>query len=124
MQPQLGVLPSLQSSNGRGPAFYSPYLACQPNGGSNGGYGGVGLANTSTSDSLDMDCLQLTNSTRYKFNLYPYGYDTRNIFQGSGGSCVSSTFPSGSTGSGGGAFLAYTTNIIFQGVINASGLAG
>lgn len=50
---------------------------CFANGGSNSGYGGIGL-NTNNS-KLD-DCMFLTNSTRFMFDLYPYGYLLTNLY--------------------------------------------
>ncbi|CAD8126881.1 unnamed protein product [Paramecium sonneborni] len=73
----------INQGNARGPEFINYNQNCFGNGGSNSGYGGIGL---NIGDSILNDCKFLANSTRFMFNLYPYGYLLTNLYQGSGGS--------------------------------------
>ena len=59
---------------GRGPLFYSMNTVCGGNGGSNSGYGGVGLFMNEedilqtcdiSNQSFNQQCLYLTNTTRF-----------------------------------------------------------
>ncbi|CAD8192851.1 unnamed protein product [Paramecium octaurelia] len=75
----------INQGNARGPEFINYNQKCFANGGSNSGYGGIGL---NASNSYLGDCIFLTNSTRFMFDLYPYGYLITNLYQGSGGSSV------------------------------------
>ncbi|CAK63469.1 unnamed protein product (macronuclear) [Paramecium tetraurelia] len=75
----------INQGNARGPEFINYNQKCFANGGSNSGYGGIGL---NIGDSYLNDCIFLTNSTRFMFDLYPYGYLLTNLYQGSGGSSV------------------------------------
>ncbi|CAD8201851.1 unnamed protein product [Paramecium pentaurelia] len=75
----------INQGNARGPEFVNYNQKCYANGGSNSGYGGIGL---NIEDSYLNDCIFLTNSTRFMFDLYPYGYLLTNLYQGSGGSSV------------------------------------
>ncbi|CAD8125475.1 unnamed protein product [Paramecium sonneborni] len=75
----------INQGNARGPEFINYNQKCFANGGSNSGYGGIGL---NIGDSYLSDCIFLTNSTRFMFDLYPYGYLLTNLYQGSGGSSI------------------------------------